>query len=212
MAMVPLFPLPMVAFPDEKVALHIFEPRYKEMMAWCRTEKRPFCLLGVHQNDLGRVGTLMRIEEVTREYEDGRLDLRCLGIARVEILRIIQKQSYYEADIIPFEDLREDDSDVEELLASVQPLYSELIAMAAREAGHEPPALPTNAFGFAQYIGFDIAKKQEVLELRSETLRLNEIKRHLEEVVPRIRIYDMVKNRITVNGDFRSFPSIDLNL
>jgi ferric iron reductase protein FhuF len=84
--------------------------------------------------------------------------------------------------------------------------------MASREAGHEPPPEPYNAFGFAQYVGLDLSKKQELLELRSETLRLNLIKNHLEEVVPRIRAYDMVKSRIIANGDFRRFPPLDLNL
>jgi ATP-dependent Lon protease len=212
MPIVPLFPLPMVAFPGESVALHIFEPRYKEMIGLCIDERRPFAIVSVDDGRLGRVATLEAIVEVTKRYEDGRLDIRCEGIARVEILRVISKKAYYEAEIIPFDDTPAADDDALQIQQIVTPLYRELMEMASREAGHEPPPEPDSSFGFAQYVGLDLSQKQQLLELRSETARLNLIKNHLEEVVPRIRVYQMVKTRIITNGDFRYFPPLDLNL
>lgn len=77
--LLPLFPLPLVLFPETPLPLHIFEPRYKEMIGECLSLKRPFGVLRATDDGFVRAGCSAQILEVTKKYEDGRLDIVALG-------------------------------------------------------------------------------------------------------------------------------------
>jgi Lon protease-like protein len=207
----PIFPLQVVVFPGERIPLHIFEERYKEMTRNCLSDLSTFGMVCVLDGGLARVGCEISIDEVITYYDDGRFDLNCSGITRFEILRTFKNRSYYEADVVPFAD--KDDKIIDlRVYNQVYDLYKEMVTMAAIGDSHSAPENPVTSFDFAHFIGFDLRKKQQILELKSETERFVVILEHLKEMLPRVHGYESVRNRIRNNGFFRNFPSIDINL
>ena len=88
--LLPLFPLELVLFPGAPLPLHIFEPRYREMIAECLEQKRAFGMVRVKENTLSPVGCSATILNVTKKYEDGRLDIEAEGRQRFEIVQLNQ--------------------------------------------------------------------------------------------------------------------------
>jgi len=89
-----LFPLEVVLFPGTPLPLHIFEPRYKEMMAECLANHAPFGVVRALEEGIADVGCTAEIVTVTKEYPDGRLDLVSEGRQRFEVLELNQERSF----------------------------------------------------------------------------------------------------------------------
>ena len=87
---IPVFPLGIVVYPGEIVNLHIFEPRYKQLVNECYTEGKPFGIPTVINNKLNEMGTLVRITEVVKVYENGEMDIRTLGLRVFRVLEMIK--------------------------------------------------------------------------------------------------------------------------
>src|SRR5207247_5114924 len=89
-----LFPLELVLLPTEKVPLHVFEPRYKELIGECLAESRDFGLVLADADGLRGVGTRAAVVEVARVYEDGRLDVVVEGGERFRVLEMTSRRSF----------------------------------------------------------------------------------------------------------------------
>jgi Lon protease-like protein len=87
---IPVFPLGIVVFPMESVHLHIFEPRYKQLIRECSTAKKPFGIPVVLNNKLQDVGTLVHVTDVVQVYENGEMDIKIQGIKIFRSLEIIK--------------------------------------------------------------------------------------------------------------------------
>ena len=83
-----LFPLGLVLLPTEQVPLHIFEPRYRELITECVDEERPFGLVYADDDGIRQVGTLATVVEVTDRFEDGRLNIVVEGGDRFKLLEL----------------------------------------------------------------------------------------------------------------------------
>ena len=103
-ALLPLFPLDVVLFPGTALPLHIFEPRYKEMIGECRAQHRAFGVVRALDQGLAEVGCTAEIITVVKEYPDGRLDLVTEGRKRFELLRINQERSFLQAEVLMIDD------------------------------------------------------------------------------------------------------------
>ena len=95
----PLFPLGLVLYPGEQVPLHIFEPRYKEMIAWCMQAEHPFGIIFFDDGKMAGVGCTARVRQVIKHYEDGRMDLLVSGERRFEVLETYRDEAYLTADV-----------------------------------------------------------------------------------------------------------------
>lgn len=85
MEFLPLFPLNLIVFEKEELRLHIFEPRYKQLIAECLAEDTCFGIAAVVNNKMTRYGTEMRIEKVVKTYDGGEMDIVCRALRRFEI-------------------------------------------------------------------------------------------------------------------------------
>ena len=79
---IPIFPLALVVYPGEKLNLHIFEPRYRQLISDCVENKKPFGIPAVLKNNLAEMGTLVQVTEISKMYEDGKMDIK-IGRAHV---------------------------------------------------------------------------------------------------------------------------------
>lgn len=210
MQVIPLFPLPVVFFPGEKLPLHIFETRYLDMLHYCRTTGESFGIASVVNKKVSSVGCLARITEVSEALEDGSFDIVCEGVDRFLVHQFITDKSYLQAKVSFFKDEHEV-LGISEATLEIAKLFEQIKAMIQRDLGLEDLKTPTNSFEYAHYVGFDLAQKQNLLEIKSEIERIEYIKTHLLDVVPKLIAYEQVKARIQMNGHFRHFPPTHIN-
>ena len=88
---IPIFPLAIVVYPGESLNLHIFEPRYKQLVHECFKEQKPFGIPAVLDNRVQDYGTLVTIKEITKEYDNGEMDIKTLGSSVFRVLEIIHQ-------------------------------------------------------------------------------------------------------------------------
>jgi Lon protease-like protein len=178
----PLFPLPMVLFPGAPTQLHIFEPRYRQMVAWCVEGDNRFGLIyhdpdrhGPFTIDPGQVGTVAEILKF-QPLPDGRSLIYCRGVERFVIEDGVESDTaYYQAVVAPYEDEPGDADDIGARRKDSVALFFRVL----REAvGHEeelPVVDPGRevAFRVAQAIKIDPAWQQRLLETNAESRRLD---------------------------------------
>lgn len=91
---IPVFPLNLVAFPHEQLNLHVYEPRYKQLIKDCNLNNKPFGIPPVKDGIVVELGTLMKLKRIENTYEDGRMDIRVTGIRPFRILEL--RDNYYD--------------------------------------------------------------------------------------------------------------------
>ena len=88
LTLLPIFPLGLVLFPGAPLPLHIFEPRYKEMIGECLEQKKPFGIVRVTEEGVAGIGCTAEIVSVTKKYDDGRMDILARGVDRFEVVEV----------------------------------------------------------------------------------------------------------------------------
>jgi len=202
----PLFPLSLVLYPGEQLSLHIFEERYKELTAYCLEHQVPFGIVRSESESWAEVGTTARIEEVVKEYDDGRSDIVVCGEERFRIETVHDDQaSYYTADVTLFEDEEASvDVDLKERAITQHMKLLELAGRTVRPDLYEN--VDRLSFVLAQNGALDADQKQEVLERRTENERIRYLTRHFESIIPQIEEHEGIRRRIRSNGHFKDFP------
>jgi Lon protease-like protein len=196
--LLPLFPLEVVLFPGTPLPLHIFEPRYKEMIGECLAEHRNFGVVRVVEQGLADVGCAAEIVSVVKEYPDGQLDIVTEGRRRFEIVRINQERSFLQAEVIMIGDSAGTPAP-KDTSRAIQ-LHSDLlgIAGAKQDLSAADPALLS--FRLAGSLPLDLDFKQKLLELRSETERLSLLISYLETIIPNLRRAASARAKAGGNG------------
>lgn len=212
MSLTPLFPLQLILFPGDKLPLHIFEPRYREMIRECLDHESPFGVVSYIDNKVSRVGCLAYIEKVENSYQDGKFDIVCRGGERFISSSYNSGRAFLQASVTRFSDVPDPDETVRKLMDEALSLFNELSE--AANLKFENPALPTpaNSFGFGHLIGFDLAQKQNLLEIKTEAERLRYIIEQIQRSLPKLRSFKDVRELIRSNGHFREFPPINFNI
>jgi Lon protease-like protein len=197
----PLFPLQLVALPSEAVPLHIFEERYKAMIADVLERDGEFGVVWLSDDGLRELGCACRVERVLDRSDDGRMNLLARGTRPI---RVLERQSHlaYPAGIVEFVSDREEEVD-QELLLEARAAYRTLVKRATeREAGDEELA-SMGAFEMAATIEFGLDAKQGLLELRSENARLLLVTRLIRAALKRLEFVDRAQARARSNGKVR---------
>ena len=178
--LLPLFPLSVVLLPAMPLPLHVFEDRYKEMMADIIASRSEFGVVLAKDEGIVNIGCTASVINVLRKYPDGRLDLLAAGQRRFRIESLDQEKSYLRAHVEFFDD--EDVSDVPtDLRIKAGAVYRKLADIERPDAGEDsdPEKSSRLSFHMARFIA-DLDKRQTVLALRSEVERLQ----YLVKVVP----------------------------
>ena len=195
--LLPLFPLEIVVFPGAPLPLHIFEPRYKEMIGECLSHNRPFGMVRAKENALSAIGCSARILTVIKKYEDGRLDIAAEGAQRFEIIQVNQERSFLQAEVAFFDD---EPSIVSKTAAdTVIELHEQLFAMMGQTVEVERDAAYLS-FRLAQDLPVDLDFKQTLLEMKSETERVDILTEYYRATIPKIENSLRVRQRASGNG------------
>jgi Lon protease-like protein len=202
----PLFPLGIVALPSESLPLHIFEDRYRRMIERCLqaepgSQEREFGIVWLSDEELKPVGCACEVEQVIERLEDGRLNILVRGTRPFRLLER-QDELPYPAGVVEF--LPEEPEELDEQAAqAARVLYRELVREATdREL--EPDELDSlDAYGMAGTVEFDVAAKQQLLELRSENARLRLLAELLQGAIEHLGALERAQARALSNGKVR---------
>ena len=194
-----LFPLNLVLLPGEQAPLHIFEPRYRELIGECLEEGREFGLVLADDDGMREIGTRAGVIEVLDRFPDGRLNVVVEGRDRFRLLEITEGQSFATASVTEVEDDAGEsptDEEVEECLAA----YERVLSAAEAELEELDLSADSIAYQIAARVDLGTEVKQGLLELRSErerVVRLAPMLNRAADVVERDR---EIRERASANG------------
>ena len=198
MPLLPLFPLEVVLLPGTPLPLHIFEPRYKEMIGECLANDEPFGVVRALEEGFAEIGCTAEIITVTKQYPDGRLDLIAEGRMRFEVMELNQERSFVRAEV----QLVPDDAGnaLEQERARAIQLHLEILSLAG--AVQDLSAADQNQLSFylAGSLPLDLDFKQKLLAMRSEGKRLQSVAAYLEGILPKLRRVAKTRQRAGGNG------------
>ncbi len=198
MAEIGLFPLGLVLLPGERVPLHVFEPRYEELIGECLEGGRAFGLVLDDESGLREVGTTAAVVDVLERFEDGRLDIVVEGRERFRVVRETEGRSFRTAEISPLRDASDQPSaeEVERCLAA----YGRLAEAAGAELQEPDPGDEGLCYWIAARVDFGADVKQELLELGSERERTTRLAELLDKARGAVRFARTARERASGNG------------
>lgn len=207
---IPIFPLSIVLYPHESLNLHIFEPRYKQMINECHRENKPFGIPSVIHNKLQEMGTLVKIVEIVKVFDSGDMDIRTEGISVFRILEVIKSipEKLYSGAIVNYPE-NEEEYGKKELVQKVVIAIRELHRLLNISKDFKKPEEVLGAYDIAHHAGLSIEEEYELLNLLKEEQRLEFLKRHLSKVMPVIAQMETLKEKVKLNGHFKNLSSFE---
>ena len=193
-----LFPLAMVLLPTEQVPLHIFEPRYRELIGECLEQSTPFGLVYADDDGMRDVGTLATVTEVSEQLEDGRFTIVVEGGERFRVVELTEGRSFHTGAVELLEDQHDppDDEDADRALE----LFGRLVTLTGADV--EAPAADSPQLSYAVAGRFDFSPelKQELLEATSERVRLRRLCELLAAAADTVERQREIAERAQSNG------------
>lgn len=188
-SLLPIFPLELVLLPGIPLPLHIFEPRYKEMIAECLEQKKPFGVVRASSEGVADIGCTAEIMSVTKKYDDGRMDILTRGVERFEVLNVNDDRAFLQAEISVVRDQDEDEPGLpaaEKVKQAVR-LHAEIAKLAGTEPSGPDEHASNLSFLLAGSLPLDLDFKQSLLSTLSEAKRLEAVVGYLEAILPGLR-------------------------
>jgi Lon protease-like protein len=196
-----LFPLGIVLLPTERVPLHIFEPRYRELIGECLDTGATFGLLFADDKGLRAIGTYAAVVELLERLPDGRMNVVVEGRDRFRLVELTSGRSFHTGVVVDEEDEADpaDPADVERALE----LFRELKALVEADVD-DPESGATLSFALAARVDFGPETKQQLLESKSERERLARVIELLTTAVESARVLRDRAERASRNGHLRN--------
>jgi ATP-dependent Lon protease len=220
----PIFPLPIVLFPNELLPLHIFEPRYRQMLQDVQIGNNLFGVSFfdsqdsiIEKPDLGSIGCVAEIREV-QAMDDGRSNILTVGVIRYEIERYLESETnYLMAEVSYFEDFEEEENVLSPLADEVFTLFRR-VAQAAHDISGQRGQLPEIPQAEPQMLSFLVAAafnlpleiKLDFLKSRLSSERLKKLREILRQAVTQAEESADISKIAQTNG--HSKKKIDLDL
>lgn len=192
--LLPIFPLDVVLFPGVPLPLHIFEPRYKEMIGECLAERKAFGIVRVQEEGIAQIGCTAEIVAVTKTHEDGKLDIVTEGRARFELLELNQERSFLRADVLYVPD-EPGEATASETQKAVE-LHKEILQLAGAQQTLDEGSDTPLSYQMAGSLPLDADFKQALLAMRAESERIQAIIKYFETV----RRAVVVRHKASGNG------------
>jgi len=197
--LLPLFPLDLVLLPGTPLPLHIFEPRYREMISECLERSEHFGVVRGKDQELAEIGCTAEILTVTRKYPDGRMDIVTEGRARFEVIQLNQERSFLRAEVLYLHDQPEIAS--KEEIAQALKLHGEIMTLAGAEPEKSSEVEERQlSFHLAGSLPLDLDFKQILLGKNSEAERLRALIAFFETILPTMRRTVHVRRKAGGNG------------
>lgn len=210
---IPVFPLAIVVYPGEKLHLHIFEPRYKQLINDCKESGKPFGIPTVINNKMSEMGTLVTLKEIVQTYDNGEMDIRTEGLEVFRVLEFIKSvpDKMYSGAIVNYPDNAQGEGN-RDLMQAVIKGVKELHRLLNISKDFKKPENELRSYDVAHHAGLSLEEEYEVLGLMKEIQRQEYLKRHLQKVLPMLMEMESLKEKVKLNGHFRNLSTFDLDV
>lgn len=205
--LLPLFPLNIVVYPGEKVNLHIFEPRYIELINDVYASDTFFGMPTYLKNNI-EYGCTLKVVEISKIYDDGRMDIKTLGQDIFKILKFYNPtfgKKYAAAKVEFVQNIYDPD------LFLNEKLHEMMLTLVNRLDTKSNLKLKEDftAYDIAHFAGLSLEAKYEILKLNHEKDRQKYLFRHLKKLIPIAENIEQTRQRINMNGHFRNYDPLD---
>ena len=198
--LLPLFPLQVVLFPGASLPLHIFEPRYRQMVGQAIDQKSEFGMILAEESEMSSVGCTAVVEQVIKRYDDGRFDIVTSGRQRFRVLELNEEEECLRASVEFFQDESADSAApavIEEALNLAAEVAQALHVDLPEEFSIDEPQA---SFVVAAALPLELSFKQQLLEDRSERHRMNVLVEYLAKMLDRTQATHRVQELARTNG------------
>ncbi len=195
----PIFPLDLVLLPGTPLPLHIFEPRYKEMILECLERNQVFGVVRAKEGGIADIGCTAEIVTVTKKYDDGRMDIVTQGRERFEVIQVSQERSFLQAEVLYLHD--EAGAAGPERIQQAMTLHGEIMTLVGA-VPEDAAAIDRQQLSFhlAGALPLDLDFKQSLLAMKSEGERLEAVIAFFESILPGMRRTVYVRRKAGGNG------------
>jgi len=208
---IPVFPLSIVVYPHEDLNLHIFEPRYKQLITECFEKKKPFGIPVVINDKVSEMGTLIEITEITKTYKTGEMDIKTKGKKVFRILEMIPEipDKLYSGAIVNYPHNHEHGKRIliDKVIAATKQLHQMLNVKKPFHKNEDE----LWSYDIAHSVGLTLEEEYELLSLMNELQRQEYLKRHLAKVIPVVAEMESLKQKIKLNGHFKNITGFKLS-
>ncbi|MEO7396936.1 MAG: LON peptidase substrate-binding domain-containing protein [Ilumatobacteraceae bacterium] len=207
---IPIFPLSIIVYPGEDLNLHIFEPKYKQLISECIVAKKPFGIPAVIGNNMKDMGTLVEIIELSKTYDNGEMDIKTKGQKVFRILEVIKEipDKLYSGAIVAYPDNMQKGN--HKLMQKVINAILELHKLLKVSNKFNKDESELWSYDVAHHAGLSLDEEFEMLALMNELQRQEYLKRHLARVLPVVAEMEILKEKIKLNGHFKNLEGLNL--
>ena len=203
MKLIPLFPLELVVFPYEELNLHIFEPRYRQLILDCHEKRMSFGIPYYRHGAPLQYGTIVELTMISNTYDDGRMDIKTKGIRPFDIKRFVKQfpEKLYPGGIVEelYWEIEGDIQMMQRIKSKLADLYDYMQIKTQLEALHRPFV----TFEIAHKVGFNKDQEYAFLQIIAEVDRQQFMLDHLDKMIPMIREAEAMRKKIQLNGHFK---------
>ena len=206
---IPIFPLAIVVYPGEELNLHIFEPRYKQLIIDSKRDNKPFGIPSVINDKVSEMGTLMELIEITKIYDNGEMDIRTKGIKVFRMLELVKTipEKLYSGAIVNYPENYANGSRflMEKIISGIRQLHNLLkVNKSFKKADEE-----LWSYEVAHHVGLSLVEAYDLLQLMHELQREEYLRQHLLKVLPVVTEMELLKDRIQLNGHFKNLSGFN---
>lgn len=201
--MLPIFPLGIVLFPESVIQLHIFEPKYKNMVNDCIASNSDFGINLILSSKIKKIGCTARIVEILKKYPDGKLDILVRGIKKYILKDSKLSDRQYLLGNVEYLDENFDYPEpnlLDECVQLYNSIAEEIKSLHLDKVNVSMFYSLTPSYFFAQKAGLSREQKYHLLKLENENLRLKYLLEHLKEVEPMLREVETIQKLIKNDG------------
>jgi Lon protease-like protein len=207
---IPIFPLSIVVYPGEDLNLHIFEPKYKQLIKECHQQKKPFGIPVVINNKVNELGTLMDIVDISKIYDNGEMDIKTRGQKIFRVLEIIDEipDKLYSGAIVSYPSNTGHGKKL--LMSKVIVAIKELHRLLKVNKPFLKEEEQLSSYDVAHHAGLTLDEEYEFLSFTNELHRQEYLKRHLARVLPVVAEMETLKEKIKMNGHFKNITGFNI--
>lgn len=209
--LIPIFPLNLVLFPEEQINLHIFEPRYIELINLVEAHGKSFGIPPYLDGLLADIGTEVLLESIEKRYENGRMDVRVIGIGIFKMYQVYDRfpNKLFSGATVEMLDIDMDPDPVKNL--QIIDLVGQLFHTLHFTKKLDMKARESLSYTVGHFIGLEKKQELKLLSLNKETERQDFILDHLASFVPKAMQIEEMRRKVMMNGHFRHFDPLDFN-
>ena len=201
---IPVFPLGLVVFPGEHLNLHIFEPRYVQLIQDCFEQQKAFGIPTVIDGKVAEMGTMVEIIEISNKYDDGKMDVKTLGVETFKILELVKDipDKLYSGAIVTYQNANDTGSPslMKKIVEGIRAIHKSLRV----DKDFKKADIDLKSFDVAHHAGMSLQDEYYLLELDLELHRQEFLKRHITKMLDILQEMEGLKNKIQLNGHFKN--------